>query len=66
METPPAAVAATYSAREAANVLGISQRTVYELAQAGALPHLRIGRSVRFPIDRLHAFIAEQTKGGQD
>ena len=40
--------------KEAANQLGISQRTLYRLARAGVLPSVKIGpRRVVFPEDRL-------------
>jgi excisionase family DNA binding protein len=36
------------TAQVVAERLGLSKGRVYELARAGEIPHLRIGRSVRF------------------
>ena len=38
---------------EAAHVLGLGKSTVYEMAAAGELPMVRIGRSVRIPAHAL-------------
>jgi len=48
--------------REAAKVLGISPRQVARLAESGELPHVRIGRLVRFPLDALRAWVAKQAE----
>lgn len=52
--------------REAAHVLSISERTLWSLTARGSVPHLRLGRSVRYPVDRLHRWIGEQQKGGNE
>lgn len=36
------------TAREVASVLGISRSRVYQLAESGRLPHIRIGALLRF------------------
>lgn len=38
----------TIEAREAAEILGLSAWTVYDLARRKAIPHVRIGRRVLF------------------
>jgi len=43
--------------REAANVLGVTPRTVWTLVQAGTLPAVRFGRSVRIDPADLRRFI---------
>lgn len=53
-----------YSAREAAAVLGVATRTVYQLANEGVLPHVRLGRRTLIPVDALNEWLAQQTKGG--
>jgi excisionase family DNA binding protein len=43
--------------REAATVLGVTPRTVWTLVQAGTLPAVRFGRSVRIDPADLRRFI---------
>lgn len=45
---------------EAAGLLGIGKRTVQELMADRKLPYLRIGRSVRFRVEDIMAFIESQ------
>jgi excisionase family DNA binding protein len=45
---------------EAAEAIGIGRSKVYELLASGELPSLRIGGSVRVPVDALKAWIARQ------
>jgi len=49
---------------EAANHLGISKRTLWRLTfeQLPALPHIRLGRSVRYRPEDLEAFIESKRK----
>ena len=42
---------------EAAEAIGIGRSKVYELLASGELPSIRIGSSVRVPIDRLRESI---------
>ncbi|MBI1312160.1 helix-turn-helix domain-containing protein [bacterium] len=51
------------TAQEAAQRLCISERTLWGLTKAGAIPAVRIGRSVRYSVDDLASFI-ERQKGG--
>ena len=44
-------------AAEAAAILRVTENRVYELAKRGVLPCVRIGRQVRFPEDRLLAWL---------
>jgi excisionase family DNA binding protein len=46
---------------EAAEVLAISRRTVFELLRCHELPVVRIGRAVRIPKRALGEWIARQT-----
>jgi excisionase family DNA binding protein len=55
-EAPPILV----SVEEAARLLGLSRGKAYELAQRGALPVVRFGRSVRVHRDRLEEWIDSQ------
>ncbi len=45
---------------EAAEVLGLGRSKTYELLASGALPSVRIGRSLRVPVEALRAWIKEQ------
>ena len=46
---------------EAAEALGISRSHAYELIQAGKLPTIRLGASVRVPRGWLTRFVEEET-----
>lgn len=51
--------------KEAANALGIGIRKLWELTNRGEIPHIRIGRSVRYPVEALQIWAAAQAKGGR-
>ncbi len=44
-------------ASEAAELLRVSPNRVYELAARKMIPHVRIGRQVRFPEEKLLAWL---------
>ena len=46
--------------RTAANMLGLSPRTIWSLQACGELRPTRIGRSVRFSVRELERFITER------
>lgn len=50
--------------REAARLLAVSPRTVFTLAADGKLPYLKIGRSKKFAVADIKAFIASAKIGG--
>jgi excisionase family DNA binding protein len=50
---------------EAADAIGIGRSKIYELLASGALPSVRIGSSVRVPVDSLRAWIAHQLEARQ-
>jgi excisionase family DNA binding protein len=50
---------------EAARLLGIGRSKVYELLAKGELPSIRIGGSVRVPVDALRAWVARQVQERQ-
>jgi len=52
-------------AAEVADVLGISRSKAYLMAASGQLPSVRLGRSLRVPLDRLQQWIASQVTGGE-
>ena len=45
---------------EAAETLGIGRSKTYELISSGAIPSIRIGGSVRVPVDALCAWVDRQ------
>lgn len=45
------------TAKAVATRLGISRYRVYELARADEIPHVRLGRSMRFDPNTIEAFI---------
>ena len=48
--------------REAAQALGISERTLWSLCQRNEIPHVKTGRVVLFPIASLKQWLEEKTK----
>ena len=46
------------TAAQAAEVLSIGRTAVYQLVWSGELKPVRIGRSVRFAVDDLEAFVS--------
>lgn len=51
-------------AREAARMLCISERKLWSLTNCGEVPHVRLGRALRYPVADLQTWIRSQTKGG--
>lgn len=54
-EPQPPSLALTY--REAANTLGVCERTVWKLVDEGKLKACRIGRAVRIPVVEIERFL---------
>lgn len=50
------------TARDTARMLAISERSLYSLTKAGALPAVRIGRSVRYDPGDIRAWIESAKK----
>ena len=42
---------------EAGEALGLSRSTIYELVASGEIPSVRVGRSVRVPVEGLKAWV---------
>ena len=51
------------TAEEVAELLRLPVSTIYDLARTGRLPHLRIGRALRFSQSDLEAHLAESCRG---
>ena len=50
-------------AKQTAKILAISPRKLWSLTNSGQIPHVRIGRSVRYSIDDLIEWIDGQKRG---
>jgi excisionase family DNA binding protein len=46
-------------AKEVASLLGITQNRLYDLGRRGLIPTVRIGKQVRYPEDKLLAWIEQ-------
>ena len=54
------------SPRQAALALGLSERKLWTLThETREIPHLKIGKSVRYRIEALQEWAAAQEKGGR-
>ncbi len=51
------------TAQQAAKALSISPRKLWGMTASGEIPHIRLGRCVRYPVDDLRQWIDEQKKG---
>ena len=49
---------------QAAESLAISPRKLWEMTSSGQIPHIRLGRCVRYSIDDLQKRISAQKQGG--
>jgi excisionase family DNA binding protein len=49
---------------QAAEALAISSRTLWRMTASGEIPHIRLGRCLRYPVDDLQRWIDEQKRGG--
>lgn len=51
--------------RDAAKMLAISERTLWQLTSLGQIPRVAIGRAVRYSVADLRAWIEAKTKTGE-
>jgi len=51
---------------EAADAMGVSRAKAYELISSGAIPSIRLGGSVRVPVEALRAWIANQLAASRE
>ncbi len=45
---------------DAAKALAISKRKLWEMTTAGEIPHVKIGRHIRYSVEALHDWIKSQ------
>ena len=50
--------------KEVAEMLSISQRTVWSMTNAGEIPCVRIRKRVLYRLEHVQGFIDKQTEGG--
>ena len=51
--------------QQAAESLAISQRKLLSLTASGEVPHVRLGRCLRYPVDDLQRWIEQKKKGAR-
>ena len=56
----------TIEAREAAEIIGLSEWTVYDLARRREIPHIRLGRRVLFRRTTLLSWLSEREAQSRD
>lgn len=62
--TPDPTPTPLLTVRDAAAMLCISERHLHRLTADGHVPHVRLGRLVRYDAARLAAWLVAQTRGG--
>jgi len=60
--TEPVSFRLTLRKREAAEMLGISERTLHDLLATGVIPSFKLKRVVLIPLDGIKAFIERRTQ----
>ena len=55
---------AMLTTRQTAKALAISPRKLWEMTKLNQIPHVRLGRCVRYPLIDLKRWIEEQRQGG--
>mgnify|MGYP002631865806 CR=1 FL=1 len=59
----PQKLAPLLTARETAELLRVSERTLWTLTDSGSIPCVRVGRSVRYDQQDLETWIRSQKSG---
>jgi excisionase family DNA binding protein len=63
--TPAASPARLLEAEDVAGMLGMTTDWVYREVRAGRLPHIRLGRYVRFRRESIDAWLDARENGGR-
>lgn len=64
MKAPQTAAILLLKPQEAAKALAISPRKLWSLTASGEIPHVKIGRLVRYRPESLATWLTAQEKGG--
>ena len=64
MQNNPPKPTLLLTATQAAESLAISPRKLWAMTQSGQVPHIRLGRCLRYPADDLRLWIDAQKEGG--
>ena len=51
--------------RKAAKALGISERSLWEWTHRGDVPHVRVGRTILYPVDALREWLRRRAEAGK-
>lgn len=51
------------TAKEAATYLRVTPKTIYELCKRDEMPHVRVGNSIRIPLEPFNRWVREHTSG---
>jgi len=52
-----------YKVTDVATILGVKASTIYGWVDQGKIPHIRVGRLVRFTVEQVAEFIRRSTRG---
>lgn len=63
MTSTPAKSALLLTPQQAAEALAISPRKLWGMTASDEIPHIRLGRCVRYPVDDLQCWIDTNRKG---
>jgi len=62
---PPITPTLLLTSQQVAKILAICPRTLWGMTKTDKIPHIRLGRCVRYPANDLQRWIDGQKKGGQ-
>jgi excisionase family DNA binding protein len=51
-----------YDIRDVSEILGVKPSTIYTLVHQGKIPHIRIGRLIRFTPEQIDEFLQGSTR----
>ncbi len=49
-----------YKPAEVGEAIGVSRAKAYELIAEGAIPHIKVGSSIRVPVEALRTWVSER------
>jgi excisionase family DNA binding protein len=51
--------------REAAKALGVSERLLWDWTHHGDIPHVKVGRTILYPVSELQVWLSRQAEAGK-